>query len=138
MRTVVNCCISAAPTFPPQNPSLSLLTSRSINVTWLPPPPEHQNGIIRHYLINVTETETGMSTVHMSNTTWLLLNELHPHYNYVLLFAAVTVETGFIGSRISVQTLEDGNAFIVSKMFWIIFLFFSTYVRSCKVHWIFY
>ena len=109
MGTVINCCISAAPTFPPQNPSLSLLTSCSINVTWLPPPPEHQNGIIRHYLINVTETETGMSTLHMSNTTWLLLNELHPHYNYVLLFAAVTVDEGYTGSRLLVKIPEDGK-----------------------------
>ena len=108
--------LSAAPTFPPRNPSLSLLTSRSINVTWLPPPPEHQNGVIRHYLVNVTETETGMSTVHMSNTTWLFLNGLHPHYNYVLLFTAVTVDTGFIGSRISVQTLEDGNTLSCDSM----------------------
>ena len=74
---------------------------------WAPPDPDYQNGIILYYLINVTEIETEVTTVHTSFSTTYSLTLLHPAYTYECVIAAYTVGLGPYSSPITVKTEEE-------------------------------
>ena len=84
-------------------------------MTWSPPALEHQNGIIQYYLVNVTEIETGTLTAYNITSAWLFLTGLHPHYNYLFVFAAATIGLGPTGSSITITTTEDGKEHVNFK-----------------------
>ena len=100
-----------APTAPPLNPFSDTVTSQSVNMTWFPPPLEHQNGIIQYYLVNVTELATGIVTSYNTTSAWLFLTGLHPFYDYRFVFAAATIGVGPTGSTTTITTLEAGMSF---------------------------
>ena len=52
------CCI--APSAPPRNVDVQANSSTSIQVSWLPPADDDQNGIITGYQIRVNSTDTNM------------------------------------------------------------------------------
>ena len=62
-----------------------------IALSWSAPLFEDCNGVIRHYIVNVTELETGYEfgevTTHMART----YSSLHPYYTYEFSVYAVTV-----------------------------------------------
>ena len=78
-------------------------------LTWSPPPVEDQNGIIRNYILNITELETGMAFHYASSSTSILVYSLHPFYRYVVTIAAVTVGQGPATIAFTVQTWENGT-----------------------------
>ena len=80
---------------------------------WEPPLLSGQNGIIQHYIINVTEQATMRQFSVGSITNYFTLVDLHPYYVYVISVSAVTVEQGPFSNTISVQTLEDGMLYRV-------------------------
>ena len=86
-----------------------MTTSKTVNMTWSPPALEHQNGLIHTYLVNVTELKTGVLKSYSTNNNWLFVTGLHPHYNYLFVFAAVTVGIGPTGSNTIITTEEDGT-----------------------------
>ena len=47
------------PASAPVNIESSTVTSTMVEISWDPLPSEDENGIVRHYLINVTEIQTG-------------------------------------------------------------------------------
>ena len=100
---------SLAPTSAPANISGYAVDSTSISIFWTPPPYEDQNGIIRHYVINITELETGITFSHVSLTTSISLHNLHPFYRYSVTVTAVTVGPGPPTITFTVQTKEDGR-----------------------------
>ena len=106
-----SCYMKLAPNAAPQNPSQSIVSSTTLNFTWSPPPSEHKNGIITHYVITVTEVDTGVTLELTSNTTWLYLDYLHPYYTYIFRFAAVTVAQGPFSSGYNVIMPEDGTLY---------------------------
>jgi len=63
--------------------------------------------VIRHYLINVTEQETGRVYQIISEQTEITIGPLHPYYTYHCAIAAVTVAEG-PNITITVRTEEDG------------------------------
>ena len=67
--------------------------------------------MIRHYIVNVTELETGNSFLHTSADTEITIFSLHPFYNYAFTVVAVTVAEGPPSLPIFVQTLPDGELF---------------------------
>ena len=87
------------------------LTSESVLLHWSPPPAEHVNGIIRAFVVIVTELETQR----ISNYTLfgmhvqLHIPDLHPFYGYNFSVCAVTVAQGPCTALYSLQTLEDGE-----------------------------
>ena len=109
--------MALAPLAPPMSLSLASKTSTSLSLEWLTPNETLINGIIRSYLINVTEVKT--STVFEYETTLksIIINGLHPFYNYECSVAAFTVATGPFTVPLKVQTTEDGrvNAFQFNK-----------------------
>jgi len=99
---------SVAPSAAPVSPSGQAIGTTTIMLTWSPPPAEDQNGIIRNYVINITELETGMAFHYTSSSTSILVYSLHPFYRYVVTIAAVTVGQGPATIAFTVQTWEDG------------------------------
>ena len=62
-------------------------------------------------MVAVTEVETDRSFTVSTNTTQIVLNELHPFYTYTSAIAAHTVELGPYSNETRVQLAEDGKKF---------------------------
>ena len=83
-----------APSSAPRNVKATILNPTVANLSWDAPLQANQNGIIRHYHINVTEVDTARQWTLISMTNTYLLNFLRPHYTYLYSIAAVTISTG--------------------------------------------
>ena len=70
---------------------------------------EDRNGIIREYVINITEVNTGSIVQKVSTTNSLLLENLHPYYTYSVMVAAYTIESGPYSTAFLFTTAEDGK-----------------------------
>lgn len=97
-----------APSAPPDNLVISDLESRSFHLDWAPPPIEATNGILRKYLINITELTSGAERIIDSFNTSLEVDNVHPHTTYIVSVSAFTVRGG-TPATMEVQTLEDST-----------------------------
>lgn len=93
-----------------------LVTETSFTLSWQPPPFEGSNGIIRQYVIQVLEVDTGSLFTETTNITELTLDNLHPFYSYSCRIAAETVGLGPFSIPITVQLNEDGESSISSAV----------------------
>lgn len=84
----------AVPTAPPVTPSGSPITSTLITLRWDPIPAEHLNGILRFYLVDVTEVITNNSWTFHSVQRHVNIGPLHPYYTYRCRVAGFTVGVG--------------------------------------------
>lgn len=96
------------PTATPANASATTLNSESIYLSWEPPPFSEQNGQIQHYIINVTELDTGNSFIQIATSTEFTFYSLHPYYTYAFTIAAMTVDIGPTSNSVIAMTEEDG------------------------------
>ena len=78
-------------------------------MTWDPPLPRQQNGMIDEYGINVTEINTGRRFQLSTNQTQITIGNLHPFYSYLCSVTAITVEEGPYTDSANVTTDEAGN-----------------------------
>ena len=85
--------------------------SRTLTLTWNPPPTEDHNGIIREYHIDITETETGEMFRLTSTVTFLAVQSLHPYYTYLCAVSAYTVLEGPYSLDVAIQMPVDGRNF---------------------------
>lgn len=99
--------------------------SATILLSWSQPD-GHHNGIIREYRLNITELETGVAFRHVSTTTSLAINNLHPDYTYELTVTAFTVGEGPYSYSHRVTTPEDGKKNINLKINNYYFDFYSS------------
>ena len=99
----------AVPSVPPSNVSGSMVNSTAIYITWVPPAVELLNGILRGYLVNVTEIETGRKFQYSTIATEILISSLHPSYIYECIVSTVTIGAGPFSLRITIQTDETGT-----------------------------
>ena len=65
--------------------------------------------MIRQYIIQVLEVDTGTTFMETSNITELTLEGLHPFYSYSCRIAAETIAVGPFSNPITVQLNEDGK-----------------------------
>ena len=101
--------IIVAPNGSPNDFNATITSPYSAILTWAPPPPDQQNGIIIGYIINVTILETNETFLLFSNTTSLTVNGLRPFRNYVCIIAAQTsVGIGPYSAVFTVTTPQDG------------------------------
>ena len=118
MTTIVYCIIllSLAPSTPPQNFTVKVLSSTDVFLRWFPPLLDQQNGEIRSYHVRQYETSTGILTNHTQegNHTELVVGSLHAHYQYQFTIAAETVQLGPFSNPVTVTTLESGQ-FMLSQ-----------------------
>ena len=96
------------PTLGPQSVVMTAINSTTLLVSWMPPPFEHQNGIIREYRLNITEMETGMVYRLVTTATSLTVPSLHPFYTYNCTVAAVTIAEGPYSVEVNITMPEDG------------------------------
>ena len=111
-KCIMNSTITAAPASSPVDVNSTTIESTSFLLSWNSPPPEDHNGIIRHYVVNVTEENTGRMFQMISTTTHIMLTLLHPYYNYILVVSAVTIEEGPYSVPITIITAQDGKQII--------------------------
>lgn len=84
-----------------------MITSTSISLQWSPPVEMFWNGIIREYLINITEYDTGIILAYHSMTTSITVSSLHPYYTYLGQISAFTVGYGPFTDVFQVTTLQN-------------------------------
>ena len=99
-----------APTGVPANITSTKYPDITVNVTWAPPPNDKQNGVIKSYNIKVTDVQLNETNYNTSNTTWILLQNLHPYYNYSVSIAAATIDVGPYSSEYYFTAPEAGNS----------------------------
>lgn len=87
----------------------------SVHMEWVPPPPEHINGIIRHYTLTWIELETGRNYFHNPTETEHTVGNLHPFYNYNFSVCAVTMAQGPCADVYTIRTLQDSEFIYLNK-----------------------
>ena len=104
---------SVAPSSAPIDFQATVLDPTSVLLSWNPPPPEDQNGIIRHYEVVLVSLATGEIHIHSSAASSVTVSSLQPFTNYSCTVAAETVATGPYAEEVTVQTLQTGNIVII-------------------------
>ena len=99
---------SSAPSGPPRNITIEAITSSSVNMMWSPPVEMEQNGVVRHYVVIVTDLQSSERRQFSVLTNEITVPSLHPYYDYACSVAAVTVDCGPYSSPVVVKTLQDG------------------------------
>ena len=87
---------------------MTAINSTTLLISWMPPPFENQNGIIREYWVNITERETGVAYHLATAATTLTVSSLHPFYTYDCIIAAVTIAEGPYSVEVNITMPEDG------------------------------
>lgn len=83
--------LTPAPSGSPLNLLALPTSSRSVIVTWDPPPVSQRNGEIVSYTINVTGHESGEEFQLNLSAANLTLSSLRPYFTYSFTVAASTV-----------------------------------------------
>ncbi|XP_072353512.1 netrin receptor DCC [Scyliorhinus torazame] len=101
--------LSDVPGASPQNISLEVANSRSVKVSWLPPPPNAQNGFITGYKIRHKKIgRRGDIETLEPNNLWYLFTGLDKGGHYSFQVAAMTVNgTGPASDWFTVETPEN-------------------------------
>ncbi|XP_055994031.1 netrin receptor DCC isoform X2 [Sorex fumeus] len=101
--------LSDVPSAPPQNVSLEVVNSRSIKVSWLPPPSGTQNGFITGYKIRHRKTtRRGEMETLEPNNLWYLFTGLEKGSQYSFQVSAMTVNgTGPSSNWYTAETPEN-------------------------------
>ncbi|XP_029426916.1 netrin receptor DCC [Rhinatrema bivittatum] len=101
--------LSDVPTATPQNVSLEVVNSRSIKVSWLPPPSGTQNGFITGYKIRHRKTtRRGEIETLEPNNLWYLFTGLEKGSQYSFQVAAMTINgTGPASDWFTAETPEN-------------------------------
>lgn len=101
--------VIVAPSAAPLGLTGSARNSDSIFMSWSSPVVSERNGMIQHFLINVTEMDTGNMYNHVSSRTNLTLFTLHPYYSYSVTVTAVTVNPGPPTTPVVIRTDQDSK-----------------------------
>ena len=108
----------------PNNFTADVRSSTQILLMWQPPSSEIQNGRIRLYTVSVFEVQTDTNYSYTlysqpSEDPALLVEPLHPYYDYMCNVSAVTIGPGPYTSPLIVRTFEDGEclSFLLDKLF---------------------
>lgn len=104
--------IPTAPSLPPFNSSVEVLGPRTISVSWQPPAPAGQNGIVTSYVVLVTEVLTNTTTRYQrdGSRTEILITNLRPFREYSCSVAASTsVGSGPYSIPFTITTHQDGE-----------------------------
>uniref|UniRef100_A0A8C5P8N7 DCC netrin 1 receptor n=1 Tax=Leptobrachium leishanense TaxID=445787 RepID=A0A8C5P8N7_9ANUR len=101
--------LSDVPSAAPQNVSLEVVNSRSIKVSWLPPPSGTQNGFITGYKIRHRKTSRrGELETLEPNNLWYLFTGLEKGSQYSFQVSAMTVNgTGPSSDWVTAETPEN-------------------------------
>jgi len=132
------------PTAPPRNVTATALSSTVIAVRWVPPSPQHINGIIQGYHVNMStvfnDSVVSSQRRFISNLTNMdgeqsaVLTGLYKYTEYRLTVVCFTAAgTGPPSRQIVVRTLEDGKLIVLFQTLFCCFLLFFEYDLQCFV-----
>jgi len=96
----------SAPSSSPANLTVTAITAQSVMLSWDPVPLEHQNGLVRQYVIRLNDA--GMIIHQTSNTTDATIQNLHPFTVYLVSVSAETVRVGPYTNETRVNLPEAG------------------------------
>ena len=104
--------LSAVPSGAPVSVMASAVDSRTLRISWSPPPPASRNGIITEYVLSLSVMETGAQSQHRAtgSDSSLSISDLHPDYTYTYTLAATTaLGMGPFSNFSSIRMPEDGE-----------------------------
>ena len=94
--------------------NVTIIGSSVVRVTWEAPVFDTQNGLVRFYVLRITEIETETQfSITVTDTLQANVSDLHPVYNYELRVAATTVDTGPFSEPISWQLPEGCGCAVI-------------------------
>jgi receptor-type tyrosine-protein phosphatase Q len=91
------------------NFTCSPLGANGIVVSWIPPPANSLNGVLRYFRVDITEEETSRSYFEILLGHHGSLDSLHPFYSYTVSVAAVTIGPGPSSNNVTITTDQDGE-----------------------------
>ena len=100
--------VSTVPTGPPKLIVAAAVSPTILRINWEPPNVEHRNGVLRRYIINVTELETMYHEIFYTEVKNITLTSRHPFYLYRYTIAAETIDFGPFSSSDVIQMPEAG------------------------------
>jgi len=101
-----------APSGPPLNFTIEVITPRTLYFSWEPPPLEQQNGVIIGYVVQIISDDSGLVFQIFSNGNSTNVSATHfiPYTVYRCTVAATTVPgTGPYTDEVLILTPEDGK-----------------------------
>ena len=113
MQQTSTCFLFAAPSSPPQNVTAIAVSSTLAELFWLPPPSEHQNGIIHEYsVIKVTLPSGHLEELTAVDAT-ISFDGLHPYTPYIFVVAAKTVALGPFSDQVKLEMPEESRSYML-------------------------
>ncbi len=115
--TIIDCLVltfdPTAPTAPPRLFRGHATSSVSLELSWLPPPPNVTNGLVRQYHVQLIGLDiTDLQTYIVSETS-VGISGLHAYNRYECSVVAMTVAVGPSSAPIIVTTFQDGQSQIL-------------------------
>lgn len=105
----------SAPTGPPQSVVSFATNAWTLFIQWESPAVEHRNGIIRRYIVNVTELETGKQEQFNTINLNMTLASRHPSFQYRYLVSAQSIAPGPFSQAQIISMPEAGICLLISK-----------------------
>ena len=96
-----------APSKAPESLTLISITSSTVTLAWDPPPIYSHNGIIRHYIIIITDSSNEKLMYNVTGNT-ITISDLLPYSDYNIAVSAYTIANGPFSSILTVITSESG------------------------------
>ncbi len=107
--------VFSAPSRPPSDVSVERKTSRSFVIIWSHPERNSINGILRNFVINLTDVKRAKSKLITIDWKYNSYNvsKLLPYRNYTVAVAVVnSIARGPFSQAIAAQTEEEGISFL--------------------------
>ena len=96
------------PTSPPDDINIEAIHATALMIFWRPPS-YHPNGIIRRYVLRLSEIETGRQEQFFTNNTTITISNRHPFYYYSCIISAETIGQGPFSKAVIILMPEAGT-----------------------------
>ena len=100
-----------------------------MDLLWDAPPFESQNGLIRGYIVEIRELETGLIFQLTTNSSNISVLNLLPFYNYTCVVAAETIAVGPVSIEIAFTLPEGGKLSSDTICFKTVCFFFASFIN---------
>ena len=101
--------LPVVPTGPPQQVAAQPSDATTLVIQWQPPLDLHRNGIIRRYIVNITELDTSTLLQYFTTDLNITVPSLHPFYQYGYTVSAETIGVGPFSDTSIIHMPEAGR-----------------------------
>ena len=110
-----NFFLPPVPTGPPQQVTAQPSDATTLVIQWQPPLDIHRNGVIRRYIVNITELETLSLLPYITTNLSITVTSLHPFYRYSYIVTTETIGLGPYSDTRIVHMPEAGILLFVQE-----------------------